>query len=95
MVKIDFEAVAKETGYTNPRSASNRLAALKKSAGSSTANPNHKPAAVPGSAVRDAKVTKRKSAPRKGDKGLSKKVEETPEPMNGSEGMESEGKANT
>ncbi|CUS09974.1 unnamed protein product [Tuber aestivum] len=28
--KIDFEAVARETGYTNPRSASNRLASIKK-----------------------------------------------------------------
>ncbi|RPA94360.1 hypothetical protein L873DRAFT_1793031 [Choiromyces venosus 120613-1] len=28
--KIDFEAVARETGYTNPHSASNRLASIKK-----------------------------------------------------------------
>lgn len=52
MVKIDFEVVARENGYSNPRSASNKLYAMKKNAVIS----------------RNAKVTKRKPVPRKGDK---------------------------
>lgn len=72
-LKINFEAVAKENGYTNPRSASNKLAAMKKSAGiSATSSSNDKPAAST-AAVRDGKVTKRTL--RKNNKALSKKVE--------------------
>lgn len=81
MVKIDFEVVAKEYGYLNPRSASNRLYAIKKSAATSAvtgtdtatgtdtdttgATSSDKPTTM-APRIGNAKVTKRKPGPRKG-----------------------------
>lgn len=72
MVKTDFDTVARETGYTNPRSASNKLSAMKKNAAASaTSSSNGKPTTT---VSRDAKVTKQKPVPRKGKNKTSSKV---------------------
>lgn len=79
-VKIDFEAVAKETGYSNPRSASNRLAALKKGTTSTTA--------ASGSSD---KATKRKPGRQKGASSKkAKKGAESDEKQSGGEGRDQE-----
>lgn len=72
MIKVDFEVVARECGYSNLRSASNRLYAMKKSF-ATTASTNttagttsdDKPTII---VSRNAKVTKRKPVPQKGDR---------------------------
>lgn len=97
MVQIDFEAVAKECGYSNTRSASNRLAAIKKATGasptagpspsSSTACSDGATTVAPGSSD---KVTKRKSSARQKSGGSSKASRKTAE--NGTEAMDSRGK---
>lgn len=72
MIKVDFEVVARECGYSNPRSASNRLYAMKKSsattAGTDTTagtTSDDKPTVI---VSRNTKVTKRKPVPQKGDR---------------------------
>lgn len=73
--KIDFEAVARETGYTNPRSAANRLSAIKKTASTGvTCGSDEKPVVAATATTKNGKITKRR--PRKNSKALSKKVEE-------------------
>lgn len=86
-VQIDFEAVARECGYSNTRSASNRLAAIKKtgtSAGTSTSASVSPTTVTSGS---NDKVTKRKSARQKSSS--SKASRKTAE--KGTESMDSGG----
>ncbi|KAL0635568.1 hypothetical protein Q9L58_005499 [Maublancomyces gigas] len=92
--KIDFEVVAKEYGYLNPRSASNRLYAIKKSAatGAATgtdtdttgATSSDKPTTM-APRIGNAKVTKRKPGPRKGGRvsGLMTQLQGGIESSNG------------
>lgn len=92
MDKIDFEVVAREFGYLNPRSAANRLCAIRKSAATGTdtdttsATSSDKPTiATVAPRIQNAKVTKRKPGPRKGGRvsGLMTQLQGGIESSNG------------
>ncbi|KAL7270332.1 hypothetical protein RUND412_006968 [Rhizina undulata] len=65
--KVNFELVAKENGYSNPKSAANRLFALRKAHGgwSPTASPAGSPAKPAAGNVAGDKVSKTAGPPKR------------------------------